>query len=552
VQAFADFSSSLVGGLQLVALSLVLGGVAWGWFVLVPWREGAPLPATRACIALLGAGAAGVAIGQVAALSLQVIVLSGPLEGDAFALFRETLPFRAGATQAAAAAVLAVASGWLALAPRARRRWEIVSALAALVAVSGAWLVHGAGRLEHRAPLMAVTVLHQVGAAVWAGGLLHLFAAWRLSRRDAAVAAAWPALVSRFSRVAIGSVLVLLLAGVPLVWSYIGSWDGLVGSGYGSLVVTKALLMAGALVLGALNYVAGRRASAALRSRVPFYVEAETLLLVSLLFAAASLSGQPPPVDTGSERASLGEVVEVFRPKWPDLRTPSVAVMVAQDAEAGTTPMGVERTREAYLWSNFSHNVAGLVLLAMGIVALAAIPWPASWARHWPAGFLVLAAFVFLRTSANDGVWPFGDVSFWRSLGDAEVLQHRLGALLAVAVGAIEWRARVTRRPGGVLPYVFPLLAAAGGLLLLTHAHAAFEIKSAYLVQVTHTAMGALAVVMACARLLELRLPAPASRVAGAASTAAMVMLALVLVFYREANVEIGEMAVAAHAPAAD
>src|SRR6185503_1204043 len=139
VQAFADFSSSLVGGLQLVALSLVLGGVAWGSFVLVPWREGAPLPATRACIALLGAGAVGVAIGQVAALSLQVIVLSGLLEGDAFALFRQTLPFRAGATQTAAAAVLAVAIGWLALAPRARRRWEIVGALALLVTVSGAW-----------------------------------------------------------------------------------------------------------------------------------------------------------------------------------------------------------------------------------------------------------------------------------------------------------------------------------------------------------------------------------------------------------------------------
>jgi putative copper resistance protein D len=537
VQAFADFSSSIVGGLQLVALSLVLGGVAWGWLVLRPWREDTPLSAIRTCVALLTAGAAGVAVGQIAALSLQVIVLSGPLEGDAFALFRGTLPFRAGATQAAAAGMLAVTGPWLSLAPAARERWAVVTALALLVTAAGAWLVHGAGRLEHRAPLMAVTVLHQAGAAVWAGGLLHLFATWRLSRRDPAVSAAWPTLVGRFSRVAIGAVLVLLLAGVPLAWSYVGSWDGLVGSGYGSLVVTKALLMAGALVLGALSYLAGRRASAALRSRVPFYVEAETLLLVAILFAAASLSGQPPPVDTSGERATLEEVVEVFRPKWPDLRTPSVAIMVAEDAAAEATPMGMERTREAYLWSNFSHNVAGLVLLAMGVVALAAIPWPASWACHWPAGFLVLAAFVFLRTSANDGVWPFGDVSFWRSLGDAEVLQHRLGALLAVAVGAIEWRARVSPRPSGVLPYVFPLLAAAGGLLLLTHAHAAFEIKSAYLVQVTHTAMGALAVLMACGRWLELRVGPPHGRAGAAASAVAMLLLALVLVFYREANV---------------
>jgi hypothetical protein len=44
---------------------------------------------------------------------------------------------------------------------------------------------------------------------------------------------------------------------------------------------------------------------------------------------------------------------------------------------------------------------------------------------------------------------------------------------------------------------------------------------------------------MACARLLELRLPAPARSLAGAMSTAAMVMIALVRIFYREANVQI-------------
>ena len=87
------------------------------------------------------------------------------------------------------------------------------------------------------------------------------------------------------------------------------------------------------------------------------------------------------------------------------------------------------------------------------------------------------------------------------------------------------------------MPYVFPMLAAAGGLLLLTHSHAAFEPKSYYLIQVTHTTMGGLAVLMAVARLLELRLPAPGNRVAGAVSNLAMLLVALVLVFYQEANV---------------
>ena len=45
------------------------------------------------------------------------------------------------------------------------------------------------------------------------------------------------------------------------------------------------------------------------------------------------------------------------------------------------------------------------------------------------------------------------------------------------------------------------------------------------------------AVLMAAARWLELRVATPAARLAGVASTTAMLLIALVLVFYREANV---------------
>jgi hypothetical protein len=48
--------------------------------------------------------------------------------------------------------------------------------------------------------------------------------------------------------------------------------------------------------------------------------------------------------------------------------------------------------------------------------------------------------------------------------------------------------------------------------------------------------MGALAALLAAARWLELRLNPPASRWAGVAASLAMVGIALVLVFYREAN----------------
>jgi putative copper resistance protein D len=228
-------------------------------------------------------------------------------------------------------------------------------------------------------------------------------------------------------------------------------------------------------------------------------------------------------------------VVEVFRPKWPSLRTPSVATKLGDASRPRA--LGGERTNVAYSWSNFSHNVAGLFLLGMSLVALAG--WMrAPWARHWPLGLVGLAVFVFLRTSASEGTWPFGPTGVWENaLASAEPLQHRIGAALALSLGLLEWRARARRRPSALLPYVFPALAALGGVVLLTHSHVAFEPKSSYLVQVTHTTMGALAVVMACGRWLELRLASPAGRLGGAASTVAMLLIALVLVFYREANV---------------
>ena len=83
------------------------------------------------------------------------------------------------------------------------------------------------------------------------------------------------------------------------------------------------------------------------------------------------------------------------------------------------------------------------------------------------------------------------------------------------------------------------MLPAAGGVLLVTHAHTAFEGKSSYLVQVTHVAMGALALVLAAARLLELRTTGSLRRAAGTVSGVSMLLIALVLIFYREANLVI-------------
>ncbi len=550
MQGFADFSDGLLGGVLLVALAVALGGVAFA-LAVVPGERSAATDTLRArAAALLGWSAAVLAVCQLAVLCLKAIVLAGYLGPDVIARYPETLQFRAGLARAACAAALAMAAFGARRRPHAAAAWATVGALAGVTAVVGAWLVHAAGRLDDRERLMAFTVLHQVAASVWAGGLIHLGSAWRLARDDEGVRALWPRLVARFSTLAMSAVVLLVLFALPIAGWYVGAWDGLIGTGYGSLVVTKIGLLAAALLLAGGNLLAVRawrrcRNDRPLLTRVPYLVEAEGMLAIVLLFTAAGLSSQPPARDTTDERASVAEVVEVFRPKMPALRTPSVGTMIRNTSDPYAA-VGGERTVAAYSWSNFSHNVAGLFLLAMSLLALASARPAWRWAQHWPLGIAALGVFVFLRSMAVDGVWPFGPRGFWQTtLVSAEDMQHRLAGVLAVTLGLVEWRARRRGRDAGRLAYVFPTLAAAGGLLLLVHSHVAFELKSAYLIQVTHTAMGALAVLLASCRLLELRLDSPLGRLAGLAGSVAMFLIALVLIFYREANIVLPPDAVA-------
>ncbi len=530
----AGFLDSLLRGAVLVSLCLALGGVVWGLVV----ARGMPAPVRARALRLLELGALALAIGQLLLLALKAALLAESLGAGALGTFAGTEHATAGITRAALALALAAAARGLARTPDARRGWAVAGILAALLVVASAWLTHANGRLEHRAPLMALTVLHQAAAAIWLGGLVQLAAVGRLARREPAVDARWPELVARFSPLAMGAVLALVASAVPLAWTYTGSAPALVGTGYGSLVVTKALLLLAALALGAINFstvrsAASPQASPALRARLPRLVEAEAILLVMIVFAASALSSQPPAIDLPtSERASVAEVAEVFRPKVPSLETPSVDAM--RRNRAGAAP-GAERSVDAYRWSNFSHNGAGLILLGMSLAALAGLLAGGDWGRHWPLGFVALASFVYLRAAANEGAWPFGATPLGAI--DAEGIQHRIAAALVLGLGLLEWRARARPDARGGLAYVFPALTAAGGILLLAHSHAAFQLKSSFLVQVTHSTMGAFAALMVTARWLELGLGAPWRQVASIAAGASMLAIALILLFYREANI---------------
>jgi putative copper resistance protein D len=125
-------------------------------------------------------------------------------------------------------------------------------------------------------------------------------------------------------------------------------------------------------------------------------------------------------------------------------------------------------------------------------------------------------------------VWPLGPIGFFASLAQLEILQHRAFMVLAGAFGIFEWAVRTGRLAPSPWAFAFPVLCALGGGLLLTHSHAVFDVKEAFLMEVTHAPIGILGAFAGWARWLELRLPDPGpwpGRVWSACLTAVGVLL---------------------------
>ena len=247
---------------------------------------------------------------------------------------------------------------------------------------------------------------------------------------------------------------------------------------------------------------------------------------VTALFVAASLTSLPPSVDVVADRATLAEVSTRFTPQWPTLRSPSRAELPLADSEA-------PRTAEDVSWSEFNHHWSGLFVIAMGLLALLERTGRSPWARHWPLLFLGLAGFILVR--GDPGAWPLGPKGFWESLVALPVLQHRFFAALTVTFGVFEWMVRSGHLRSPRWALVFPLLSAVAGALLLVHSHALTDLKAEFLVEATHIPLGLLAILVAGARWLEVRLSPPDNRAPGWLWTVGFTLVGVLLLLYREA-----------------
>ncbi len=538
------FLTVILRGLSITAHAFTLGGIGFVLLLALPLRPA--LGATGDTIL-----ARSLRITFVSALALAGIEVLTALAQIAILLDTATIGFAEalGAGFVIAAAVKIAAALAIALLCRAAPA-PAALALGALALIAGTTLTsHAVARLDDRVVLASVTALHQVGAALWIGGLPCFVMALAFARDGHA----WRLIGKRYSQLSMAAVALLLGAGTGLALVYIDSWDALYGTAYGAMVTGKIGMFAGLLGLGALNYTLVERLRADPATpitRLRRCAEVEIGIGITVFFAAASLTSLPPAADLTVDRVSLHEIVERLAPRWPprldspDHATLALSQLQSQlDATAADAPnrpqafvpgAGVVPPRNAadIAWSEYNHHWSGLLVLAIGLLALAERTGRAPWARHWPLLFLLLGAFLFLRSDPE--TWPLGDQGFWESLRDPEIVQHRVFVVLIAAFAIFEWRVRTGRATSPRAAYVFPLITAAGGLLLLTHSHALANVKEELLIEWTHLPLALLGVAAGWARWLELRLDPPQRWLPAWIWPICFTLIGPLLIFYRE------------------
>lgn len=109
---------------------------------------------------------------------------------------------------------------------------------------------------------MPVDIVHLLAVATWLGGLTALLVALYRAPADTPVAAS---AVRRFSRLAFGSVIALVVTGTYQSWRQLGSWTAFTDTRYGQLLLVKIGLVA---VLVGIAYLS-RRWTAQLAEAVP-------------------------------------------------------------------------------------------------------------------------------------------------------------------------------------------------------------------------------------------------------------------------------------------
>jgi putative copper export protein len=245
----------LLDGAAVVTVGLLLTGA-----VLVPSPGSRLSGAARWYLRAAGAAAGGWAVAAVAGavftvsdiLGLPVGQLTGP------GLLVDIAQSRALLVEAALAAVVALATGWV----RGKPAAAALLVLAVVAVLPPAFTGHAADARDHGTAVSSL-VFHLVGVTVWVGGLAGLltYATRRpghpgghdrtvspTARRAAVTAAA-----RRFSGIALVAYAVVAASGAVNAWVRLDSFAALTGGTYGRLVLGKIVAITALGVLGQLH-----------------------------------------------------------------------------------------------------------------------------------------------------------------------------------------------------------------------------------------------------------------------------------------------------------
>jgi copper resistance protein D len=547
----------LLHGLTIVAQSMTLGSLLFLICIARPFAPGLSAgPAIREGATRIGAwSAVGLAVVETTNVVLQAAVLVQTVDLSWIEVMGANFAVAGMVKVGAAVLIAALLFGTRLFRPRLfappGAPGVLLLALGAVELAAATMTTHAAARLSNSAALLVTEALHQFGAAIWIGGIpCFVMALSKLRETDEVRRVS-----ARFSRMSMLGVGCIIASAAVMSIAYIGDWSALYGTAYGVMVGAKAVMFLGLLGLGFGNFLVTERlrndpTAPVLRMRR--FAEVEIAVGFTLFFTAASLTSVPPAVDTSHEdRATWQEVMERdIIPHWPRLASPEHDALAISELQA---KVDAERAahalppRAAFVegsgflpprnaadiaWSEYNHHWAGVFVVIIGLLALLTQAGVRI-ARHWPLLFLVLAAFLLLRSDPE--VWPLGNVGWFESLRDPEVVQHRLFVLVIIIFGFFEWGVRIGKISNPRAALVFPLVTGVGAALLLTHNHQISNVKDALLIEFTHTPLALISVATAWARWLELRLPGRPGRIAGWVWPTGLVLVGAVLLLYREA-----------------
>lgn len=336
-----------VRALDYASLALGLGGLMFLALVWLPglgasagaepgWMDASRALASRLWLLLMAAVALGI-LASVLGILLQGasaagVSLWGSLKG---AIVSDTLNSRFGVVWGARAIVWVVLGVVLVMARAARREAIPVlrpvgpgasgtalgprpPAILVIAAAAGAVYLAIAPALSGHASVQSPTwvffpadVLHVLAASVWTGGIACLLIALPAATRrldGPQRTILLTAVLVRFSRLALCTVLALAITGLVQAYIDVRSFDGLLlHTTYGQLVIVKSVLFVGLLSLGWVNR---RRAIPALRRIVASAgtpggagllirrtLRGELALLAAVLGVTAALVAYAPPID---------------------------------------------------------------------------------------------------------------------------------------------------------------------------------------------------------------------------------------------------------------